>query len=82
MLISLSVFFLLTGALSIFHGKDLPSSAIYSGWYKVQFQVQYMMDKKAVLFQDIKQERDILNSSAPLVMKQVQNFDKYLETIL
>ena len=79
--------FLLTGALSLFYGKDLP----FSNFHPVPFILdgikyscseKYMMEKKAVLFQDIKQERDILNSSAPLVMKQVQTFDKYLETIL
>ena len=86
MFISLGVFFLLTGALSLFYGKDLP----FSNFHPVPFILdgiqsscneQYMLDKKAVLFQDIKQdrEREILNASDPLVMKrkerQVQNFD-------
>ena len=41
---------------------------------------QYMMHQKAVLFQDTKQARDILNFSDPLLMKwegrQNQHFDK------
>ena len=65
MLISLSVSFLLTGAfsLSFFYGKDLP----FSNFHPVPFILngiqyscneQYRLDKKAVLFQDIKQDRE------------------------
>ena len=57
-----------------FYGRDSPFSNFHSVPFilnGIQYScTQYIMDKKVVLFQDIKQEREILNSSDPLVMKE------------